>query len=191
MGCTRAAPLASSTRTCGSAGSSGTPWSRKRLQLARQGQRLGDLDDLDRLGRIGLQHRLAWRVVVLDFRRLPGVEQAASETEASKGAVRDVRCASAELLGPVEGVDVDAERVLAQPLGVGRRLHDDGEDGAPALGRGERVVDVVALDPSDAESCCRKRGRRSRPRPRSGSCRPCRRDRWCGRSRSAPARRGR
>src|SRR5829696_5767085 len=60
--------------------------------------------------------------------------------------------ASAELLGPVEGVDVDAERVLAQPLGVGRWLHDNREDGAPTLGRGERIVDIVALGPRHAET---------------------------------------
>ena len=44
----------------------------KRLQLARQGQGLRDLDDLNGFGRIGLQHGLPWRVVVLDFRGLPG-----------------------------------------------------------------------------------------------------------------------
>jgi type IV secretory pathway TrbF-like protein len=44
-------------------------------------------------------------------------------------------------------VDVDAERILLQPIGVGRRLHDDGEDGAPAFGGSERVVDIPALDP--------------------------------------------
>jgi hypothetical protein len=49
-------------------------------------------------------------------------------------------------------VDVDAERVLLQPIGVGRRLKDDGEDGAPALGRGERLIDVAALGPGDAEA---------------------------------------
>jgi hypothetical protein len=49
-------------------------------------------------------------------------------------------------------MDVDAERILFQPVGVRRRLHDDREDGAPALGRGERIVDVSALGPSDPEA---------------------------------------
>ncbi len=49
-------------------------------------------------------------------------------------------------------MDVDAERVLLQPVGVGRRLHHDGEDGAPAFGGGQRVIDVAPLGPSDAEA---------------------------------------
>ena len=49
-------------------------------------------------------------------------------------------------------MDVDAERVLLQPIGVGRRLKDDGEDSAPALGRGERLIDVATLGPGDAEA---------------------------------------
>ena len=44
---------------------------RQRLKLAGQGQELGNLDDLHRLRRIGLQHRPARRVVVGDLRRLP------------------------------------------------------------------------------------------------------------------------
>ena len=44
----------------------------KRLELARQRQRLRQLDDLHGLGRIGLKHRLLRRVVVADLRRLPG-----------------------------------------------------------------------------------------------------------------------
>ena len=49
-------------------------------------------------------------------------------------------------------MDVDAKRVLLQPIGVGRRLKDDGEDSAPALGRGERLIDVATLGPGDAEA---------------------------------------
>ena len=41
---------------------------RDRLELARQRQKLRQLDDLHRLGRIGLQHRLPRRVVVADRR---------------------------------------------------------------------------------------------------------------------------
>ena len=70
---------------------------RNRLELARQRQRLRKLDDLHRLGWIGLQHGLLRRVVVFDFGRLPGVEQAPSEIEASKRVARG-SCASAELL---------------------------------------------------------------------------------------------
>ena len=44
----------------------------KRLELARQRQRLRQLDDLHGLGRIGLKHRLLRRVVVADLGRLPG-----------------------------------------------------------------------------------------------------------------------
>jgi hypothetical protein len=49
-------------------------------------------------------------------------------------------------------VDVDAEGIFLEPIGVGRRLHDDGEDRAPALGGGQRVIDVAPLDPFDAEA---------------------------------------
>jgi len=49
-------------------------------------------------------------------------------------------------------MDVDAERIFLQPIGVGRRLDGDGEDGVPALGRGQRVVDIAPLDPVDPEA---------------------------------------
>ena len=39
-----------------------------------------------------------------------------------------------KLLRPVDGVDVDAEGVLAQPIGIARRLDHDAENGSPALG---------------------------------------------------------
>jgi hypothetical protein len=45
----------------------------KRLELARQGQKFGDFDDLDRLRRFCFQHgRLGRSVVVADLRRLEG-----------------------------------------------------------------------------------------------------------------------
>src|SRR5882757_5181351 len=49
-------------------------------------------------------------------------------------------------------MNVDAERTLLQPIGAGRRLRDDGEDGVSAFGRCERVIDAVTLDPLDAEA---------------------------------------
>src|SRR6516165_4902563 len=66
--------------------------------------------------------------------------------------LRATRFASAELLRPVEGVHVEAERVLLQASGIGRRLQDDGKDGAPPLGGCDRVIDIAALEPFDAEA---------------------------------------
>ena len=57
----------------------------------------------------------------------------------------------AHLPRPVERVDIDAERVLAEPLGIARRLHHDGQDGGPALGSGQLAVHVASLAPGDAE----------------------------------------
>lgn len=55
-----------------------------------------------------------------------------------------------QLLRPVDGVDVDAERILAQPIGVGWRLNRDGKDRSPKCGAGERQL--ALLDPGDAEA---------------------------------------
>src|ERR1700739_2822749 len=57
-----------------------------------------------------------------------------------------------QLLRPVDGGDVDAERVLAEHVGGGWRLKRDGEDGGPARGVGERAILVAVLDPFDAEA---------------------------------------
>ena len=56
-----------------------------------------------------------------------------------------------KLLRPIDGVDVDAERIGPEFLGIAGWLHGDGEDGRPALGRGERAVLIGALDPGDPE----------------------------------------
>src|SRR5258708_11668397 len=60
--------------------------------------------------------------------------------------------ASAELLRPVDGIDEDAERVLAQVVGIVWRGNHDREDGGPTLGRGEAAVLVSALRPGDPKT---------------------------------------
>src|SRR3990167_8632875 len=57
-----------------------------------------------------------------------------------------------ELLRPVDGIDEDAQRVLAQAIGIARRLDQDGEDGGPALGGRELGALIAALGPGDAET---------------------------------------
>ena len=64
----------------------------------------------------------------------------------------DLSASLSKLLGPVDGVDVDAERVLAQPIDVARRFHDNADDGAPPLGRGKLTILVAAFDPGDTEA---------------------------------------
>ena len=49
-------------------------------------------------------------------------------------------------------MDIDAEGIFLEPVGVVWGLDGDGEDGAPAFGRGERIIDIMALDPVDAEA---------------------------------------
>src|SRR3990167_8774482 len=57
-----------------------------------------------------------------------------------------------ELLRPVDGVDEDAQLVLAQAIGVARRLDHDGENGGPALGSSELAALEAALGPGHAET---------------------------------------
>src|SRR5579885_2496531 len=57
-----------------------------------------------------------------------------------------------QLPRPVDRIDVDAERIGAEPLRVTRWLHDDGEDGGPSLGRCELAVLVAPLGPGHAET---------------------------------------
>src|SRR5256885_838947 len=64
----------------------------------------------------------------------------------------DLSASLSKLLGPVDGVDVDAKGVFAQPINVARRLHDNADDGAPPLGGGKLTVLVTAFDPGDAEA---------------------------------------
>jgi hypothetical protein len=47
---------------------------------------------------------------------------------------------------PVDGMDIDAERVGPQALRIARRLDHDGQDGGPAFGAGELTVLVAPLD---------------------------------------------
>src|SRR3546814_16989339 len=51
-------------------------------------------------------------------------------------------CSLAQLLRPVDGRDEHAQRILAQPLGIARRLNGDGENGRPALRAGELTVQI-------------------------------------------------
>ena len=64
----------------------------------------------------------------------------------------DLSSSLSKLLGPVDGVDVDAEGIFAQPIDVARRFHDDADDGTPPLGRGKLTILVAAFDPGDAEA---------------------------------------
>src|SRR5437762_11553177 len=64
----------------------------------------------------------------------------------------DLSASLSKLLGPVDGVDVDAKGVFAQSINVARRLHDNADDGAPPLGGGKLTVLVTAFDPGDAEA---------------------------------------
>src|SRR5229473_6257113 len=56
-----------------------------------------------------------------------------------------------QLLRPVDGVDVNSERILPQTIGVVRSLNHDGQNRGPSLGGGERAILVSALDPGDAK----------------------------------------
>src|SRR5712664_1681698 len=56
-----------------------------------------------------------------------------------------------QLLRPVDGVDVNSERILPQMIGVVRGLNHDGQNRGPSLGCGERAILVCALDPGDAK----------------------------------------
>src|SRR3546814_12308542 len=49
-----------------------------------------------------------------------------------------------------DGVDIDAERVRPQPVGIARDLHDDRQDRGPARGLGELAVLVASFDPGHA-----------------------------------------
>src|SRR5438094_263740 len=64
----------------------------------------------------------------------------------------DLSASLSKLLRPVDGVDVDAERVFAQTIDVARRFHDNADDGAPPFGRGKLTILVAAFDPGDAEA---------------------------------------
>src|SRR3546814_14722826 len=61
-------------------------------------------------------------------------------------------CSLAQLLRPVDGRDEHAQRILAQPLGIARRLNGDGENGRPALRAGKLTVLIAALGPGAAKA---------------------------------------
>src|SRR3546814_19874332 len=61
-------------------------------------------------------------------------------------------CSLAQLLRPVDGRDEHAQRTLAQPLGIARRLNGDGETCRPAPRAGELTVLIAALGPGDANA---------------------------------------
>src|SRR6478752_6634214 len=58
----------------------------------------------------------------------------------------------AELLRPVDGVVVNAKRVLAQAFGIARSFDDDRKDRGPAFGRSELTAVVSALGPCDPKA---------------------------------------
>src|ERR1700757_2547608 len=58
----------------------------------------------------------------------------------------------AELLRPVDGVDVNAERIFAQSVSITWGFDDDGDDCRPALGRSELTAVVSAFGPSDPKA---------------------------------------
>src|SRR3546814_18311442 len=55
-----------------------------------------------------------------------------------------------------DGVDIDAERVRPQPVGIARDLHDDRQDRGPARGLGELAVLVASFDPGHAKAVRRR-----------------------------------
>src|SRR5450755_81929 len=61
-----------------------------------------------------------------------------------------------QLLRPIDGVDINPERIFAQAIGVAWRVDHNGQDGGPALYRAQAAVLVRTLYPGNAE-----RGRRS------------------------------
>ena len=56
-----------------------------------------------------------------------------------------------QLLRPIDGVDVNSKRILAQAIGIARCLDHNGEDCGPALGCAQASVLVSALNPGDTE----------------------------------------
>src|ERR1700757_4719046 len=58
----------------------------------------------------------------------------------------------AELLRPVDGVDVNAERIFAQSVSIPWGFDDDGDDRRPALGRSKLTIVVAAFGPSDPKT---------------------------------------
>src|SRR5215831_20715553 len=58
----------------------------------------------------------------------------------------------AELLRPVDRIDIDAERILAQAIRIARGFDDDGKDRGPALRRGELAAVVAAFGPCDPKA---------------------------------------
>ena len=41
---------------------------------------------------------------------------------------------------PIDGIDVNAEGILPEAIGIARRVDHNGEDGGPTLGRAEATV---------------------------------------------------
>jgi hypothetical protein len=166
-GCTRAAALAWLTRAVGSGGSASAcrpcrPASTGRAAAAASAARPPARAWADR------RSARRARIVVGDLRRRylwwRSRRARCAKQQAQCGSRRAGKCVKPgfrlygktaslpKLLRPVDGVDVDAERVRPQRVGVARRLHDDGEDGGPAFGLGELAVLIAALDPGDAEA---------------------------------------
>jgi hypothetical protein len=58
----------------------------------------------------------------------------------------------AKLLRPVDGIDVNAERIFAQPVSVTWGFDDNGDDRGPALGRSELTAVISAFGPCDPKA---------------------------------------
>ena len=64
------------------------------------------------------------------------------------------RCAIAslsKLLRPIDGVDVNAKRILPETIRIAGCIDHDGEDRGPTLGHAQAAVLVSTLDPGHAE----------------------------------------
>jgi hypothetical protein len=60
-----------------------------------------------------------------------------------------------KLLRPVDGIDVNAKRILAETIGIPGCVDHDGQDCGPTLGRTQAAVLVNALDPGHTKGCWR------------------------------------
>src|SRR5260370_28402392 len=58
----------------------------------------------------------------------------------------------AELLRPIDRIDVDAKRILAQAVSIAGSLDDNGENCGPSFGRCELAVVVAAFGPRNSKT---------------------------------------
>ena len=58
----------------------------------------------------------------------------------------------AELLRPIDRIDVDAKRILAQAVSIAGSLDDNGKNCGPSFGRCELAVVVAAFGPRNSKT---------------------------------------